>query len=141
MWKVTNTSTDRSKAMQHRTAPRMEMEPNVAGARLFLKSARNITDKQYEIDKTRLNQMVKHGIIELERDLVAGLPCLADLVEAAIVLAEGEVAVVELGGYEPRVGRITELDGERFALGLFEADFDLRANRVVSSYLDFRPAE
>ena len=68
MWKVTNTTTDRTKSLLHRSAPGFSMEPMVAGRRLMMGKSTMITDAQYKIDKTRLDQMVQYGMIELTNE-------------------------------------------------------------------------
>jgi type IV secretory pathway VirB10-like protein len=67
MWKITNTSMDRSKALLHRTAPKLEMEPIVAGKRLRMRQTMTISDHEYEHDKAHLEQHVRAGSIAVEK--------------------------------------------------------------------------
>lgn len=64
MWKIKNTATDRSKTHLHRIAPSLEMEPVVAGRRLFMGTSVTISEGQYQHDCARLKMLEKTGAIE-----------------------------------------------------------------------------
>jgi len=67
MWKIVNTSMDRSKALLHRTAPKLEMEPMIGGNRLRMQQITAITDHQHELNKEQLERLVRSGVITMEK--------------------------------------------------------------------------
>jgi hypothetical protein len=67
MWKITNTSHDRSKIHQHRTAGRFDAEPWIDGARLRVGASMEVTDEHYESLLEFLAPLVRDGILEAEK--------------------------------------------------------------------------
>ena len=63
--RLKNTALDRLKHVQHRTAPRLEMEPSIAGARVRLNSTLDITDESYAQNKALIDGHVNHGVLEV----------------------------------------------------------------------------
>ena len=65
MWTVRNTYMDRTKSFQHRATPRLEMEPEIAGQRCRIRDSIQLSQQQVEINKVRLEALVKSGVIEV----------------------------------------------------------------------------
>lgn len=65
MYRIKNTADDRTKVQLHRTASRFELEPQLGGRRIRLRSHLDITDEHYEKTKTVIDDWVRKGIVEV----------------------------------------------------------------------------
>lgn len=65
--KVTNTALDPSKAMLHRRAFKMEMEPTIAGRRLRLRSSMLLNELQAEVNKEYLKFLEGQGVVSVTK--------------------------------------------------------------------------
>lgn len=63
-WNLKNVATDPLRAMGRRMSSKLEMEPVIGGRRIRLRQSITISDKQYEINKTRIERLVKGGVLE-----------------------------------------------------------------------------
>lgn len=66
MYKITNTSQDRTKTLLHRTTPKWDPEPFFDGRRLRHGESRVISDEHYERCKNTIGEWVKGGIVSVE---------------------------------------------------------------------------
>jgi hypothetical protein len=65
MLRIKNTSTDRSKALLHRKAPKLEMEPMVNGRRLFMGQSCDLPEEVYEKNEDYYNRHIANGVLEI----------------------------------------------------------------------------
>lgn len=63
--RLKNTTTDRTKAHLHRTAPRLEMEPSFGGTRIRMGGHLDITNEQYAQNKITIDDWVSKGMVEV----------------------------------------------------------------------------
>lgn len=66
MLKIKNTALDPMKSLQHRQAPKLEMEPLINGQRLRLRTSVDVTEEWARKNKDYLEKLWKQGIIEIE---------------------------------------------------------------------------
>lgn len=67
MYRIKNTADDRSKHLLHRTANQFELEPQIGGHRIRLRSYLDITDEHYERVKHMVDAWVRKGIVEVSK--------------------------------------------------------------------------
>lgn len=67
MYRIRNTTDDRTKHVLHRTAPRFEVEPSLGGTRIRLGSYLDITDDHYDRVKPTLDEWVSKGMVEVRK--------------------------------------------------------------------------
>ena len=75
-------------------------------------------------------------IFKFYRDLIAGLPSPAELVESAVIRDPGEILAIEQNGFQLRACRAPELKGKSPVPGLFEMDSGPGTAGVISRHLD-----
>lgn len=66
-YKLKNTALDHAKRSLHRVAPRLQMEPVVAGRRLRLRASFVISDEVFEHNKANLELWKKWGVVDWEK--------------------------------------------------------------------------
>jgi hypothetical protein len=67
MYRIKNTADDRSKHLLHRTASQFELEPNIGGKRIRLRSHLDISDEHYGRVKHMVDAWEKKGIVEVTK--------------------------------------------------------------------------
>ena len=66
-WSLKNVALDPAYAMQRRVAPKLDMEPVLAGGRIRLRQQITITDEEYAGNVERIASHVKNGVITCTR--------------------------------------------------------------------------
>jgi len=66
-WELENVALNPTHAMKRRVAPRMEMEPTIAGVRIRLRQKLTISDESYATNKVRIDLCVKQGVLTAKR--------------------------------------------------------------------------
>lgn len=67
MYKLTNVSLDPRYAMQRRVAPKMLMEPQIAGKPLRLRSSLVLTDELFAHNRGEIELHRQHGVLVYEQ--------------------------------------------------------------------------
>ena len=67
MWTVTNTTLDHTKSMLMRRAPKLVMEPVIAGQRLRLRSSLVLSDAQFEHNRADLEKLSGQGVLDFKQ--------------------------------------------------------------------------
>jgi hypothetical protein len=66
-YKVWNTALDHSKAILRRRAPKLQMEPIIAGIRLRIRQSMVITDEQYVVNEPNLKLYKSWGVLDFSQ--------------------------------------------------------------------------
>lgn len=74
LYRLTNTALEPSKANRVRIAPKLEMEPTIAGQRLRLRTSRILSQAQFDNNKAFLEKLEAQGVVSVVPLEVTSVP-------------------------------------------------------------------